>query len=122
VKPTAPVREGVERAILASLPAKTRAAVAEAIGRPRNDQTFNDAWKALERAGRIAREGGSWVVLVVAPSLGDQDNQDNGQNDGENGSVEPDSRVLPPVLPGVAGGGGEPLFEDPRRNAIWGPE
>jgi 5S rRNA maturation endonuclease (ribonuclease M5) len=98
VKPTAPVREGVERAILANLPAKTKTAVAEAVGRPRNDQTFNDAWKVLERAGRIAWEGDQWVVVPVLPPLGEGDHYDN---DGQPSGT---------------------LFEDPRRNAIWGPE
>jgi hypothetical protein len=68
--PPMPVREAVKGAIVANLPARTKTAVAAAVGRGLNDRTFSDAWKELEAAGTIMHEAGGWVV-VAAPAVGE---------------------------------------------------
>jgi RecA-family ATPase len=66
-----PMREFVKDGIKAQLPAKTKAEVAEALGRRRDDKTFAGAWKELERDGVIAqRIDGDWDVVVVLEPLG----------------------------------------------------
>jgi RecA-family ATPase len=64
-----PMREFVKSGILAQLPAKTKTEVAKALGRERNDSTFADAWKELERDGTIWLSNGEWRCRVVLQAL-----------------------------------------------------
>jgi RecA-family ATPase len=64
-----PMREFVKGGIRAQLPAKTKAEVAKALGRERNDSTFADAWKELERDGTIWLSNGEWRCRVVLRAL-----------------------------------------------------
>jgi hypothetical protein len=65
-----PMREFVKDGIKAQLPAKTKAEVAKALGRNRDDSTFREAWKELEEAGEISQVDGLWRCGVVVPPLG----------------------------------------------------
>jgi RecA-family ATPase len=64
-----PMREFVKSGILAQLPAKTKTEVAKALGRERNDSTLADAWKELERDGKIWLSNGEWRCRVVLRAL-----------------------------------------------------
>jgi hypothetical protein len=72
--PKVPMREFVKGGIKAQLPARTKAEVAKALGRERDDSTFRDAWKELERGGTIWLSDGEWRCGVVVSPLGPHHN------------------------------------------------
>jgi hypothetical protein len=69
--PKAPTRAHVKQGILDALPAESKTAVAEKLGRRLNDNSFRLAWAELEDEGEIAKSGGRWVVVIGSSRGGD---------------------------------------------------
>lgn len=68
--PQVSAREAVAAAIKAALPAATKTAVAEKVGRSLNDNSFRGAWSDLQDAGEIAKNAGIWEVCSHRQALG----------------------------------------------------